>query len=611
MSNYGGLYRSIGSDEEDDDHHISEDSDSEGEGNVSYYSSSGISDPRMPQVRKIGVTRSKLVFRKKKSVDGKESSVLLQKQTSKLHPRTQAFFDKQASGISTSKILKPKINTSNQQNIVYSPDSEEGDTSSNISYDVTSSMDSNATDSSSALSFPKTTSEINIIYEVDTELNEEEMDDDELDDSDDDDSDEYSEDETNIVYGVDNQEEQNIVYGVGTTTQNISYGVDHSPPKSAFTLRINKNDNNNNNNNNNREDSKKIILGGIKFRKSNSDSSAQNVNNINYGTEETEQNISYGVETADNKTQQSQIKSIDAKTQASTRGERSKESITFGSRTKALHKSANPSLENNSSKIESENFGDTLRRISYGTGTTSQNISYGVDESSLDNQNSVLQNQNISYGVDTTDTFKESIQNISYGSDITETTHKNDNNNNNNNNNNKSEIPKIGRKIIRKTRNLAPKKEPPKINNITIPMREEPDQIGGRSRTTAVVSEPTEPLLSPRDMAKQEEEKDKLGMKECHWNTEFQNALDMPEGKEKWEKLAHLARDFVYCSKTYGKIIISEYYLPEEEKTIKSCDAGGVAGGSKYICSNIFFKFALDTDLLAGTRAARGLDGIN
>ena len=61
-----------------------------------------------------------------------------------------------------------------------------------------------------------------------------------------------------------------------------------------------------------------------------------------------------------------------------------------------------------------------------------------------------------------------------------------------------------------------------------------------------------------------------------NWNSEFQEAVDLPEGKEKWEKLAHLARDFVYCSKTYGKIIISEYYLPEEEKTIKSCDAGGL-----------------------------------
>jgi hypothetical protein len=36
----------------------------------------------------------------------------------------------------------------------------------------------------------------------------------------------------------------------------------------------------------------------------------------------------------------------------------------------------------------------------------------------------------------------------------------------------------------------------------------------------------------------------------------------------------------------------------------------GVAGGSKYICSNIFFKFALDTDLRAPIREKRGLTGI-
>jgi len=78
------------------------------------------------------------------------------------------------------------------------------------------------------------------------------------------------------------------------------------------------------------------------------------------------------------------------------------------------------------------------------------------------------------------------------------------------------------------------------------------------------------------------------------WNEEFQAGLDLPEGTEKWETLSRLARDFVYCSKTYGKIIISEYYLPAGEKTIKPFNAGGLAGGTKYLCSSIFFKFALD-----------------
>lgn len=127
-----------------------------------------------------------------------------------------------------------------------------------------------------------------------------------------------------------------------------------------------------------------------------------------------------------------------------------------------------------------------------------------------------------------------------------------------------------------------------------------PGQKGkSKSKAEAGRKYPAPPTPAPADPSSIKQE--------CHWNTQFQEALDMDEGKTKWEKLAHLARDFVYCSKTYGKIIISEYYLPEEEKTIKSIDAGGVAGGSKYICSNIFFKFALDTDLLENARKAKGL----
>jgi len=34
------------------------------------------------------------------------------------------------------------------------------------------------------------------------------------------------------------------------------------------------------------------------------------------------------------------------------------------------------------------------------------------------------------------------------------------------------------------------------------------------------------------------------------------------EDKDKYERLARLSRDFVYCAKTYGKVIISEKELP-------------------------------------------------
>lgn len=80
-----------------------------------------------------------------------------------------------------------------------------------------------------------------------------------------------------------------------------------------------------------------------------------------------------------------------------------------------------------------------------------------------------------------------------------------------------------------------------------------------------------------------------------NWNDLFQTAVDMEEGPKKCKALSTLGRDFVYTSKTYGKIIISELSLPPEKKTVKPVDAGGIAGGMKYIAAGIFFKFAVDT----------------
>ena len=89
-----------------------------------------------------------------------------------------------------------------------------------------------------------------------------------------------------------------------------------------------------------------------------------------------------------------------------------------------------------------------------------------------------------------------------------------------------------------------------------------------------------------------------------NWNEEFQSAVGMPENEDKWLKLQRLSQDFLYCSKTYGKIIISEFYLPDELKSIRRMGASGsekwgIAGGSKYIACGIFFKFALDTSTSA------------
>jgi len=46
-------------------------------------------------------------------------------------------------------------------------------------------------------------------------------------------------------------------------------------------------------------------------------------------------------------------------------------------------------------------------------------------------------------------------------------------------------------------------------------------------------------------------------------------------------EMSHLAQDFIYAATTYGKIIISEYYLPADKKTIKPCSLPGVRRNSK------------------------------
>ena len=64
--------------------------------------------------------------------------------------------------------------------------------------------------------------------------------------------------------------------------------------------------------------------------------------------------------------------------------------------------------------------------------------------------------------------------------------------------------------------------------------------------------------------------------------------------------LSSSKKDFIQAAKTYGRIIISEVYLPSHKKTIKPINLGGVAGGEKYIVHNILFKFALDSSGLFG-----------
>jgi tetratricopeptide (TPR) repeat protein len=88
------------------------------------------------------------------------------------------------------------------------------------------------------------------------------------------------------------------------------------------------------------------------------------------------------------------------------------------------------------------------------------------------------------------------------------------------------------------------------------------------------------------------------------WNAEFQSAVDevnsltVNHSYEKrinaYSKLGKLYQNFIDTATLYGKILISERYLPEECRTFKACDIGGIAGGEKFLVQNILFKICTD-----------------
>lgn len=78
------------------------------------------------------------------------------------------------------------------------------------------------------------------------------------------------------------------------------------------------------------------------------------------------------------------------------------------------------------------------------------------------------------------------------------------------------------------------------------------------------------------------------------WNEEFQRVRMIPQ-QHRAEPLYLLTKDFVSTATSIGKKIIMEAHTAEWLKTIQPKDAGGVAGGEKYIEEGIFFKFAKDS----------------
>ena len=67
------------------------------------------------------------------------------------------------------------------------------------------------------------------------------------------------------------------------------------------------------------------------------------------------------------------------------------------------------------------------------------------------------------------------------------------------------------------------------------------------------------------------------------WNERFQQALALPETKLdqkllKYTLLNEINRDFVSAAVAYAKTIISEYFIPDGEKSLRPLAIGGQAG---------------------------------
>jgi tetratricopeptide (TPR) repeat protein len=102
------------------------------------------------------------------------------------------------------------------------------------------------------------------------------------------------------------------------------------------------------------------------------------------------------------------------------------------------------------------------------------------------------------------------------------------------------------------------------------------------------------------------------------WNAKFQSALKRitqfsynssnEERLTAYLLLSNLAKDFIFIVRTYAKIIISEVYIPFDDKTIKPIKIGGIAGGEKYLVHNhILFKFSLQSSSISHTTSTSSL----
>ena len=77
-----------------------------------------------------------------------------------------------------------------------------------------------------------------------------------------------------------------------------------------------------------------------------------------------------------------------------------------------------------------------------------------------------------------------------------------------------------------------------------------------------------------------------------YWNERFQELMEAETID--FDRLTNLGNDFVHTATKYGKIIISELFLPYHEKTIKPMSVGGgFISLFNFFASNLSSKFCL------------------
>lgn len=78
-------------------------------------------------------------------------------------------------------------------------------------------------------------------------------------------------------------------------------------------------------------------------------------------------------------------------------------------------------------------------------------------------------------------------------------------------------------------------------------------------------------------------------------NTRYQSAQDRNDAKS----IVEVAQDFISCALTYGRMIIDEWNVSEDQRTLKPLGkaSSGQLGGRKYLVRDILFKVSTSHSL--------------